>query len=366
MQKKRLDVYLQYYLPHISGLTNTAVDINEYLQKQGNFEVNVYCYKQGSSNKNETINDIKIHRFTPWIKVGRASFNPLFVFQAFKSRKARNIVQIHAPLPEAALIMLISGKKCARNITYQCDSGITGLYSLLIAWLLDFSHMLAFKLADHIVYSSEDYYESSRIKKSINKSKLRIIPVPSRQRSKGLAIYKKQDKINIGFLGRFTSEKGIDILIEAMSLLPSNYHLLLAGPTKTVEKKSVHYVDLASRRDNISILGNLIDDEITNFYQSLDIFVLPSTNSFEAFGIVQIEALQFCVPVIVSDLPGVRSIVNKTQAGIVVTPKNPDALAKAILSVGEGFTFPENFQDILRTYYLNPAPLEKYLELLEK
>lgn len=56
---------------------------------------------------------------------------------------------------------------------------------------------------------------------------------------------------------------------------------------------------------------------MAEFYSSLDVFCLPSINPLEAFGMVQIEAMLCGVPVVASDLYGVRTIVGNTGMGLV-------------------------------------------------
>jgi glycosyltransferase involved in cell wall biosynthesis len=58
--------------------------------------------------------------------------------------------------------------------------------------------------------------------------------------------------------------------------------------------------------------------------------VLPSIDRSEAFGIVSLEAMASGVPVIASDLPGVRSVVDKKKTGLLVKPANVDNLANMI------------------------------------
>ena len=67
-----------------------------------------------------------------------------------------------------------------------------------------------------------------------------------------------------------------------------------------------------------------------DFYSCLKILALPSVNATEAFGMVQVEAMMCGVPVVASDLPGVRLPIRETGMGITVPPKNPAALAEAI------------------------------------
>ena len=66
----------------------------------------------------------------------------------------------------------------------------------------------------------------------------------------------------------------------------------------------------------VNFLGGVNDEELIKNYQKANIFVLPSVNSHEAFGVVLLEALSCGVPVIASNLPGVRSVFkNKEKSG---------------------------------------------------
>ena len=81
------------------------------------------------------------------------------------------------------------------------------------------------------------------------------------------------------------------------------------------------------------ILGSLPDSDIPNFYASIDAFVLPSTNRLEAFGIAQAEALLCDIPVIATDLPGVRTLVRQFGHGVVIPPSDVRALSVALREV---------------------------------
>jgi glycosyltransferase involved in cell wall biosynthesis len=69
------------------------------------------------------------------------------------------------------------------------------------------------------------------------------------------------------------------------------------------------------------------------FYRNCDVTVLPSLNSTESFGLVQIESMLNGVPVVASNLPGVRQPVLMTGMGEIAPVGNPTGLAEAILKV---------------------------------
>jgi glycosyltransferase involved in cell wall biosynthesis len=81
------------------------------------------------------------------------------------------------------------------------------------------------------------------------------------------------------------------------------------------------------------LLGVLSPEEMAAFYPNLDVLVVPSLNSTEAFGLVQIEAMMNGTPCVASALPGVRQPVLTTGMGKVVPIGDANALASAILDI---------------------------------
>jgi glycosyltransferase involved in cell wall biosynthesis len=69
------------------------------------------------------------------------------------------------------------------------------------------------------------------------------------------------------------------------------------------------------------------------FFKSCDVSVLPSVNSTESFGLVQIESMMLGTPVVASDLPGVRQPVLTSGMGRTVPPRDSQALAEAVIEV---------------------------------
>jgi glycosyltransferase involved in cell wall biosynthesis len=108
------------------------------------------------------------------------------------------------------------------------------------------------------------------------------------------------------------------------------------------------------------------------FYRSLDVFLLPSINCYEAFGIVQLEAMKAGVPVIASDLRGVRVPVTLTGCGSIVAPGDPQGLAAAIVDWlgGKNQLSPQEIARRARETFSNSRVIEAislvYASLLPK
>ena len=89
-------------------------------------------------------------------------------------------------------------------------------------------------------------------------------------------------------------------------------------------------VDSFGLGKKIIFVGYLSDNELPKYYSIADMFVLPSIDKTEAFGIVYLEAMASGVPVIGSDLAGVRSVIDKKKNGLLVKPGSVDNLASMI------------------------------------
>ncbi|MEO6324393.1 MAG: glycosyltransferase, partial [Thermoanaerobaculia bacterium] len=83
----------------------------------------------------------------------------------------------------------------------------------------------------------------------------------------------------------------------------------------------------------VALAGTLPESRMSDFYHAVNVLALPSVNRTESFGLVQVEALRCGVPVVASDLPGVRTVVSATGAGRLVPPGDAAALTEALAEV---------------------------------
>ncbi|MNI07651.1 Glycogen synthase [compost metagenome] len=137
----------------------------------------------------------------------------------------------------------------------------------------------------------------------------------------------KADRI-IGFIGRLVHEKGIHILIQAMSLvLPwhPTAKLLIAGTGPMLDE----LMELASPLgDRIQFIGFLGEPDKSIFLQQAELCVFPSL--YEPFGIVALEAMINETPIIVSNVGGLGEIVEPNWNGYQVPAGDVEAVAKQI------------------------------------
>jgi glycosyltransferase involved in cell wall biosynthesis len=147
-------------------------------------------------------------------------------------------------------------------------------------------------------------------------------------------LYGKKVILFVGGLDRAHYFKGINVLIQAVKRIASRGDFVVLvigdGDLRDSYEGIVKNVGLSSV---IKFIGSVSDNNLPKFYSNADMLVLPSVDKSEAFGIVSLEAMASGVAVIASDLPGVRSVIDKKKTGLLVKPANVENLANMINSL---------------------------------
>ncbi|OGC99766.1 hypothetical protein A2701_02180 [Candidatus Amesbacteria bacterium RIFCSPHIGHO2_01_FULL_47_34] len=327
---------LTYYSPYISGLTNYLRNLAEELAARSH-QCRVLCMKHDASLPvYETINGVGIIRAVPLFKVSKGFLSLDFAVKSVKSVRESERIVIGLPQAEGFLPAIL-GKVFRKKVTaiYLCDVVLPqGILNKIATVILDVCNLVTLSLADKVVTYGADYADSSRLLPHFRKKLVYIYPpVRKPQRSTGTAKYGRKGKLLIGMAGRMAEEKGVEYLLEALNAIDPRTEVLIAGPTEPAgEQAYKERVTKAVRRAGrkVKVAGVIPEGEMGDFYSCLKILALPSVNATEAFGMVQVEAMMCGVPVVASDLPGVRLPIRETGMGITVPPKNPAALAEAI------------------------------------
>lgn len=138
---------------------------------------------------------------------------------------------------------------------------------------------------------------------------------------------------NILFVGRYNEpRKGFRYLIRAMPMIRSQFpdaRLIVVG--QGVSDRYEHF--LAQHGiDDVIFAGFVAAEELPRYYASCDVFIAPSTGR-ESFGLILLEALASGKPVIASAIAGYSGVIRNGVDGVLVEPKNAQALALAIVRV---------------------------------
>lgn len=135
------------------------------------------------------------------------------------------------------------------------------------------------------------------------------------------------------FVGRHIERKGIDVLLRAASLLPSTnfqFRIVGHGDQTVVLKALAESLSLT----NVVFTGKCSSQELEKEYALADAFVLPAIvdakGDTEGLGVVLIEAAEYGLPLLASNVGGIPDVVVDGNSGLLVPPKDPQALADAL------------------------------------
>lgn len=139
-------------------------------------------------------------------------------------------------------------------------------------------------------------------------------------------------------VSRLVERKGIIYLIDALKYLPEelDVHLAIIGDGPERERLKDRAISQGLGR-KVSMPGWVSESDLEHAYRNASVFVLPaiidSKGDTEGLGVVLLEAMNYKVPVIGSELGGITDIIIDEETGLLVPEKDPQALAKAIAKI---------------------------------
>lgn len=137
----------------------------------------------------------------------------------------------------------------------------------------------------------------------------------------------------LGFIGRFEEpRKGLQVLLAALPIIARfipDVRILIAGPGDGDE--FIKGLDVGLR-NRIVFLGFLTDQEKASLLKSIDIYVAPNTGG-ESFGIILTEALSAGTPVVASDIPAFKAVLENGDAGLLFKNEDSSDLAKVLIGL---------------------------------
>ncbi|PKO03112.1 MAG: glycosyltransferase family 1 protein [Chloroflexi bacterium HGW-Chloroflexi-5] len=344
-------IVLTYYRPHISGLTIYAERLAKAFVARGH-EVTVLTsgFRKALAAE-EIVEGVRIVRAPVLFRLSKGVIMPTFGLIANRLVREADVIQLHLPQFDAAGISF-RGRLLRKPtvITYHCDLLMPpGLFNRIANLGVSFMNQLTGMFTHRIVTYTQDYADNSAyLKRYFNK--LKIIPppvvLPGVTKESVESFAREHNPQNrhpvIGMATRFASEKGVEVLLKALPEVIREYPdavVQFVGTYQKVFSEQAYFerlrpeIEKYQASGNWQFLGELDPEQMAKYYPNLDVLTVPSLNSTEAFGLVQIEAMMNGVPCVTSSLPGVRQPVKIHDMGAIFPIGDSQALAKGLIAV---------------------------------
>jgi len=328
--------------PYHGGIGNTCWHEAEGLSSEHQITILTPIYRANQKIHSE---HFKLIYLRPWLKYGNAAWVP----QIKKYLSSFDIIHLHWPFigaAKAVLVWKMFHPKKKLIIQYQMDLVGQGIFKVIFSVYRWIFLPLMVKLADKIIVSTFDYAEYSQLKRFFKKHPDKFIAIPlGVEMNKFYPEPKNLDLMNkyglsfddnillfVGGLNRAHYFKGLENLLRAVAVLAQEglvIKLLIVGQGELKD----HYQKLSQLfgiKDRVIFADQVSDTDLPQYYNLADIFILPSVNQSESFGLVNLMAMACAKPIVVSDLPGVRTLVQNKINGFRAIPNDPEDLKEKI------------------------------------
>lgn len=354
------------YYPTIGGIETSVQQLSEGARRRG-VDVKVLVCRPKGNAEFATINGVPVTYAASFGIYNSMPVSIDFMKQFRLAIKEADILHIHMPFPLADLATLLFGKKYTGKIvvSWHCDivkqKKALLFYKPLMKWLLD--------RCDLITAESQNVIDNSRFLTSFKNKAVVIPPMVDPyfiSASDNTSLCNRTgDTVNILFVGRLVYYKGCHVLIEAFSKT-RGAHLTIVGngPLKGALETQIASLGIS---DKVTFKQDLNKESLAVEYSNCDFLVLPSIETSEAFGLVQIEAMAFGKPVINTYLPTAVPAVSVDKfTGLTVFPRDVNALAEAMQTLVDNkqlrLSFGRNAYQRVRTMYTEDIVLKKTIE----
>jgi glycosyltransferase involved in cell wall biosynthesis len=250
---------------------------------------------------------------------------------------AADVVHLHYPPPITSYTVTraLRHRPVPVCLTYHCDLYLNGIAGRMIAGLYQ-SLFLPGTLgrANAIVVHTRSYGMTSAV---LRDRALTVIPSvvdldrfrPGIDASVPRADLQLEGKRVLAFTGRLVPHKGVDVILEALRLLPPDVVLVVIGrgpllPSLVAQARRLRL------GDRVRFCPRVSDEDLPRYLALADVFVFPSQNRLEGFGLAVAEAMACGLPVVTADMPGVREVIDPGREGLLTEPLLASDLAAKI------------------------------------
>ncbi|MCI6873805.1 MULTISPECIES: glycosyltransferase family 4 protein [Hallerella] len=241
-------------------------------------------------------------------------------------KKKFDVIHAHWPFPHALIVL-----GACKLFRIPLVLNFHGAELLLIRKKKWIRPIMKFIIGQANAIFANSRFTASKIS-ALRPAKIEWSPYGSPLSSGKVPPHARGERYKILFVGRHIERKGIEYLIQAAKLLdPKKFEVRIVGKGNLTE--SLKNLAKEIQTENVTFTGLLSPDDLRKEYQESNCFVLPaivdSKGDTEGLGVVLVEAMQYGLPVVASNVGGIPDVVVDGETGVLVPEKNPAALAAA-------------------------------------
>lgn len=323
----KIGIVSPYAYPRPGGANDNIRETYENLRERGH-EVRILTAPWGDDPPAQDVIQIGQAIAVPYNgSIGRITLSARLEYLVTKilDREKFDIIHHHEPLVPLLSAQILDRKSCPQVATFHAFGGFSFSY-----WAFrGIAQRYMSKLDGRIAVSSAARHFISRY----FPGDYRIIPngvdADFFANAKPFPEY-RDGKTNLLFVGRVEPRKGALYLVRAYAKLKQRYpetRLIVVGrgPQLGDLREFVHREQV---RD-VLFAGRVSDVDKARFYKTADVFCAPSTGQ-ESFGVVLLEAMAAGTAAVASDIHGYKKVVQRNVSGLLVEPRDADALCSAL------------------------------------
>lgn len=271
-----------------------------------------------------------------WWSIGNAAVMP----QLFWRLRGFDVVHLHYPFYGTDIFVALACLiwNIPLVMTYHMVAHAPDYRQRLFSLHRKICEPIVLRIARRVLVSSLDYAKAvglrhrRLIERPLSVDTQRFAPGDRQAARQKLGVLPREKVILfVGGLDHAHFFKGLGALLIAVQDLPGSlpWRLLIVGDGELRKRyqKMASDIEITGR---VTFLGNVDDETLPYVFQAADLHILPSMEMNEAFGLVTLEAAASGIPSVVSDLPGVRTVVVPHQTGLLVPPKDAGAITHVL------------------------------------
>lgn len=334
----RIALVSSTFPPYEGGVGNVCYYTAKGLAALGH-DVTVFVPGRRESVPSGAPSPFRVVRLRPWLTLGNASLVPSLA----RTLRGFDIIELFYPFFGGDFFVWFAARRhrIPYVLSYHVDIHGNTLARKLFFWLYGvMTRRLVVGGAAKVLALSKNHIEQSQIKGLVRAAgKVAVIPngvdpevltpkTPEAEIRRRLQIAAGQPVVAFNaVLDRAHFFKRLDVLMKALAQLPPSIVLLVIGDgdLRHAYERQARELGISER---VRFLGNVPNSMIADYLQISTVLALIS--DIESFGIVLIEAMACGKPVVVSDLPGVRAIVEDGVNGLFCKPRDVQDVAEKL------------------------------------